>query len=55
MVRLLYVAKNGSAYFIYFYYNKIKEVEYYIIKYKSKVLTKFKLFQVSCRGRIIYL
>ena len=40
----LYIAKNSLEYFIYFYCNKTKEVKYYIIKYKSKALAKFKLF-----------
>ena len=44
MVSLLYLARDSLTYFIYFHYNKTKEVEYYIIKYKSKALTKFKLF-----------
>jgi hypothetical protein len=47
IIGLLYLARDGLTYFIYFHYDKIKEVEYYIIKYKSKVLAKFKLFQIS--------
>jgi hypothetical protein len=47
IIKLLYIAKDNSAYFIYFYYNKIKEMKYYIMKYKFEILTKFKLFQVS--------
>jgi hypothetical protein len=47
IVSPLYLARDSLTYFIYFYYDKIKEVEYYIIKCKSKVLTKFKLFQIS--------
>jgi hypothetical protein len=41
----LYIAKLGKAYFIHFYCDKTKEVEYYIIKYRSESLAKFKLFQ----------
>jgi hypothetical protein len=43
-IRPLYIVKLSKAYFIYFYYNKTKEVKYYIIKYRSKSLAKFKLF-----------
>ena len=40
----LYIVENNIEYFIYFYYNKTKEVKYYIIKYRSELLAKFKLF-----------
>jgi hypothetical protein len=43
-IRPLKPAKDRSLYFIYFYYNKTKEAEYYTIKHKSKALEKFKLF-----------
>jgi hypothetical protein len=43
-IRPLFIANNSVTYFIYFYYNKTKEVKYYIIKYKSESLAKFKLF-----------
>jgi hypothetical protein len=43
-VSLLHLARDGLTYFIYFYYNKTKEVECYIMKYKSEALAKFKLF-----------
>jgi hypothetical protein len=43
-IRPLYIVILSKAYFIHFYYNKIKEVKYYIIKYRSKSLAKFKLF-----------
>ena len=43
-IRPLFIVNNSITYFIYFYYNKTKEVKYYIIKYRSKSLAKFKLF-----------
>ena len=47
IVGLLYTIFNGSKYFIYFYYNKTKEVKYYIINTRLEALAKFKLFQAS--------
>ncbi len=44
IIKLLKIVKNNIKYFIYFYYNKIKKIEYYIIKYKFKALIKFKKF-----------
>jgi GAG-pre-integrase domain len=55
IVRPLKLAKDGSLYFIHFYYDKTKEAECYIIKHKSKALEKFIIFQKSCRGRIMRL
>jgi len=43
-IRPLYIAKLSKTYYIYFYYNKTKEVKYYIIKYRSESLAMFKLF-----------
>jgi len=54
-VRPLKPAKDSSLYFIYFYYDKTKEAECYIITHKSKALEKFKIFQASRRGQIIRL
>ena len=46
-IRLFKFITNDAKYFIYFYYDKIKEVEVYIIKIKNKALNKFILFQSS--------
>ena len=54
-VRPLKLAKDGSLYFVYFYCDKTKETECYIIKHKSKALDKFIIFQTSRRGQIIRL
>jgi hypothetical protein len=40
----LKLAKDGSLYFVYFYYNKTKEAECYTIRHKSKALDKFIIF-----------
>jgi hypothetical protein len=40
----LKLAKDGLLYFVYFYYNKTKEAECYIIRHKSKALDKFIIF-----------
>ena len=44
IVRLLKLARDGSLYFIHFYYDKTKEAKCYIIKHKSEALEKFKIF-----------
>ena len=44
IVGLLKLAKDSSLYFVYFYYDKTKEVECYIIRHKSKALDKFIIF-----------
>ncbi len=43
-IRPLKRAKNRAFYFIYFYYDKTKEAEYYTMKTKGEALNKFKLF-----------
>ena len=47
IIKLFKFAINNTKYFIYFYYNKTKKVEIYIIKIKSKAFNKFILFQSS--------
>ena len=53
IINPLYSVYDSSIYFIYFHYNKTKEIEYYSIRYKSKVLIKFKYFQLIRYNRII--
>ena len=53
IINSLYLIYNDSTYFIYFYYNKTKKIEYYLMRYKLKVLIKFKYFQSIRYDRIM--